>query len=64
MAKNRCAYLSLCCFALTADGGYKVGLNPTMTLLQEVMAAVDIPVIAAGGIMDGAGIRQVTDAGG
>jgi len=45
------------------DGGYKVGLNPTMALLQEVLAAVDIPVIAAGGIMDGAGIRQVIDAG-
>lgn len=35
----------------------------TMTLLQAVLAAVDIPVIAAGGIADAAGVRAALDRG-
>ncbi|WP_111657890.1 NAD(P)H-dependent flavin oxidoreductase [Isoalcanivorax indicus] len=35
----------------------------TMTLLQAVLDAVDIPVIAAGGIADAAGVRAALDQG-
>jgi nitronate monooxygenase len=35
----------------------------TFELLPQVVAAVDIPVIAAGGIMDGADIKRALDAG-
>lgn len=40
-----------------------VDILPLVQLVKDVVAAIDIPVIAAGGIMDGAGIRKVLDAG-
>lgn len=36
---------------------------PLLALVQQVVEAVDVPVIAAGGIMNGAMIREVLDAG-
>lgn len=36
---------------------------PTLALVREICAAVDVPVIAAGGIMDGAGVAQAIEAG-
>lgn len=36
---------------------------PLVQLVKDVVAAIDIPVIAAGGMMDGASIREVLDAG-
>ena len=36
----------------------------TMALLQAVLAAVDIPVIAAGGIADATGVRAALEGGG
>jgi nitronate monooxygenase len=38
-------------------------LPPLTDLLRQVSAAVDIPLIAAGGIADAAGVRRVLDAG-
>ncbi|SFK80376.1 NAD(P)H-dependent flavin oxidoreductase [Shimia haliotis] len=35
----------------------------TLDLVAQIASAVDVPVIAAGGIMDGAGIAQALDAG-
>ena len=45
--------------ALVAEGtesGGHIGMNTTMCLVPQVVDAVDIPVIAAGGIADGRGI--------
>ena len=39
----------------TESGGH-IGMNTTMCLVPQVVDAVDIPVIAAGGIADGRGI--------
>ena len=36
---------------------------PTMQLVEESVRAIRVPVIAAGGIMDGRGIRAALDAG-
>jgi nitronate monooxygenase len=36
---------------------------PTLALLERLLAHLDIPVIAAGGLMDGADIRTVLDRG-
>jgi NAD(P)H-dependent flavin oxidoreductase YrpB (nitropropane dioxygenase family) len=44
-------------------GGHVRGSTPTLDLLERVRAAVTIPVLAAGGIVDRAGVRQVLDAG-
>ena len=45
------------------DDSDPVDAKPLVALVKEVVAAVQIPVVAAGGIMDGAGIRAVLDAG-
>ena len=45
--------------ALVAEGceaGGHIGENPTMVLVPQIVDAVDIPVIAAGGIADGRGM--------
>ncbi len=44
-------------------GGHVRGTTPLLELLERVRAAVDIPVLAAGGIIDAAGVRAVLDAG-
>ena len=47
------------CVAVVVDGmeaGGHVGTSTTMALLQQVTKAVNIPVIAAGGIADGRGV--------
>jgi NAD(P)H-dependent flavin oxidoreductase YrpB (nitropropane dioxygenase family) len=42
--------------ATGAEGGGHVGAVPTSLLVPQVAAAVDIPVIAAGGFFDGRGL--------
>ena len=42
--------------ATGAEGGGHVGAVPTSLLIPQVTAAVDIPVIAAGGFFDGRGL--------
>ena len=44
-------------------GGHVRGTTPLATLLQQVTAAVEVPVIAAGGIATGAGMAQALNAG-
>jgi NAD(P)H-dependent flavin oxidoreductase YrpB (nitropropane dioxygenase family) len=44
-------------------GGHVRGTTPTMTLLSEVIAAVDIPVLAAGGIGTGQAMAAALAAG-
>ncbi len=44
-------------------GGHVRGTTPVLELLERVRAAVDIPVLAAGGIVDAGGVRAVLDAG-
>lgn len=39
------------------------GLVPTLDLVARIRAAVSLPVIAAGGLMDGADVRAALDAG-
>jgi NAD(P)H-dependent flavin oxidoreductase YrpB (nitropropane dioxygenase family) len=46
-----------------AEGGGHTGVVPTSILLPQVLDAVDIPVIAAGGIFDGRGLAMVLAAG-
>ena len=42
--------------ATGAEGGGHVGSVPTSLLIPQITAAVDIPVIAAGGFFDGRGL--------
>jgi NAD(P)H-dependent flavin oxidoreductase YrpB (nitropropane dioxygenase family) len=42
--------------ATGGEGGGHVGAVPTSLLIPQVVAAVDIPVIAAGGFFDGRGL--------
>ena len=44
-------------------GGHVRGTTPLLELLERVRAAVKIPVLAAGGIVDAVGVREVLDAG-
>lgn len=44
-------------------GGHVRGTTPMLELLERVRAAVKIPVLAAGGIVDSEGVRAVLDAG-
>jgi NAD(P)H-dependent flavin oxidoreductase YrpB (nitropropane dioxygenase family) len=44
-------------------GGHVRGTTPMLELLDQVRTAVKIPVLAAGGIVDAAGVREVLDAG-
>lgn len=44
-------------------GGHVRGETPVLELLERVTAAVRIPVLAAGGIVDRDGVRAVLDAG-
>lgn len=44
-------------------GGHVRGTTPLLELVERVRAAVKIPVLAAGGIVDGADVREVLDAG-
>jgi nitronate monooxygenase len=44
-------------------GGHVRGTTPLLELLERVGAAVKVPVLAAGGIVDQRDVRQVLDAG-
>jgi len=44
-------------------GGHVRGTTPMLELLDRVRAAVRIPVLAAGGIIDAEGVRAALDAG-
>ena len=44
-------------------GGHVRGTTPLATLLRQVVAAVEVPVIAAGGIATGAALAGALDAG-
>jgi nitronate monooxygenase len=44
-------------------GGHVRGTTPVLALLERVRAAVGIPVLAAGGIIDVDGVKAVLDAG-
>jgi nitronate monooxygenase len=44
-------------------GGHVRGTTPMLDLLERMRAAVQIPILAAGGIVDAAGVRTVLDAG-
>lgn len=44
-------------------GGHVRGTTPTLELLDRVRAAVGIPVLAAGGIVDAEGVSAALDAG-
>jgi NAD(P)H-dependent flavin oxidoreductase YrpB (nitropropane dioxygenase family) len=46
-----------------AEGGGHTGVVPTSILIPQVLDAVDIPVIAAGGIFDGRGFAMALAAG-
>jgi NAD(P)H-dependent flavin oxidoreductase YrpB (nitropropane dioxygenase family) len=44
-------------------GGHVRGTTPALELLERVLAAVKIPVLLAGGIVDAQGVREALDAG-
>lgn len=44
-------------------GGHVRGTTPLLELLERVRAAVKVPVLAAGGIVDQSGVGQALDAG-
>jgi NAD(P)H-dependent flavin oxidoreductase YrpB (nitropropane dioxygenase family) len=44
-------------------GGHVRGTTPVLELVERVRAAVKIPVVAAGGIVDRSGVGQALDAG-
>jgi nitronate monooxygenase len=44
-------------------GGHVRGTTPLLELIERVRAAVKVPVLAAGGIVDQPGVREALDAG-
>jgi NAD(P)H-dependent flavin oxidoreductase YrpB (nitropropane dioxygenase family) len=44
-------------------GGHVRGTVPALELLEQIRAAVNIPVLMAGGIVDADGVREALDAG-
>jgi nitronate monooxygenase len=44
-------------------GGHVRGTTPLLDLIERVRAAVKVPVLAAGGIVDQPGVREALDAG-
>jgi nitronate monooxygenase len=44
-------------------GGHVRGTTPLLELIERVRAAVKVPVLAAGGIVDPPGVREALDAG-
>lgn len=44
-------------------GGHVRGTTPALELLEKIRAAVKIPVLVAGGIVDAQGVQQALDAG-
>src|SRR3954451_25371433 len=44
-------------------GGHVRGTTPALELLEQVRAALKIPVLVAGGIIDAEGVREALDAG-
>jgi nitronate monooxygenase len=44
-------------------GGHLCGVSPVLELVAEVRAAVDVPVVAAGGIADGPAAARAVEAG-
>ncbi len=44
-------------------GAFEDAMTPTLRLVRAVAAAAPLPVVAAGGIMDGAGVLAALDAG-
>ena len=44
-------------------GGHVRGTTPLLTLLQQVIPAVEVPVVAAGGIATGAAVAEALNAG-
>ncbi len=44
-------------------GSYEAALIPTLDLVRGVVAAMPLPVVASGGLMDGRDIARVLDAG-
>lgn len=44
-------------------GGHVRGTTPAMELLEKIRAAVNIPVLVAGGIVDAEGVAEALDAG-
>jgi nitronate monooxygenase len=49
--------------AAAAAGAHVRGKTPLLELLERVQAAVTLPVLAAGGIVDADGVKSVLDAG-
>jgi len=47
----------------TFDGSFEEALVPTLELTEQIARGVTVPVIAAGGIMDGRDIRAALDRG-
>lgn len=44
-------------------GAFDAAMVPTLRLVREVVRETSLPVVAAGGIMDGPGVRAALDAG-
>src|SRR5436190_4184089 len=44
-------------------GGHVRGTTPALELVDRIRAAVEVPVLAAGGIVDAAGVAAALDAG-
>lgn len=47
----------------TFAGAFETAMHPTLELVRAVKAAVDLPLIASGGLMDGGDIARALEAG-